>query len=686
MNTITDKKLTGGMFASKGFLQQDLASIKYIFSYLDNGLQEISFESDDDFCLVVNSKKINVQVKSNTLNLSSLKAIFNSILAKEPKADQNIIITSGYDKKICSMIDHRNRFINQINAIYHAENKDPILSDWKSYCENNQIDPNLMSECIFDTMDTINSRSIARDAIGQWAEKEKIYIDTNALMEKFMTIIPVKRSESGNLSIQEIQNIIFNFRCGSRMTIDNEASINLKLIIKYIEGIINKNLHYEESLLLIKHDIEHRRFANAENKVYDYLQKNIPITNLRNLHLWLLNTLGKYLYIIKNESQYYKDDIFCYFEFARAYYSAGKWNETREYIDKIDKKLWHEQIYILSAKSYHKLKQDDKSQQELLDCLNIHTSCVDALEMIGTLTSKNDPKKATEYFQKILTIDKNNFKAYYGLAEISKNKNDFTTALKYYHKSWIAIKHPEKIPNELMAKIAILTYICEKDSWELYFQKWHDLFRKQENPSNEKIITLPEQEYVFKLISKEDNFTIICNDEPIFKYPNKNIAISSIGTCPFLKDICFNELLSQTHSNPIRSTPEYIYEHSSYPIIIRDYNTLECYNDTLSKLQNTDKLILNHQFTDKTQEYIINDNDIAITLEVRHSEIIGNIMIDDVTMRIWINSIGEGFQKFKKQLSEDNHCDEAYLILRHNDEIFTQLNFKKKVIKIVDIL
>ena len=70
MNTVNDRKLVGGMISSIGFSQQDSASIKYIFLYLSNGLKEISFESDDDFCLVLtDSKKVKVQVKINTLTI-----------------------------------------------------------------------------------------------------------------------------------------------------------------------------------------------------------------------------------------------------------------------------------------------------------------------------------------------------------------------------------------------------------------------------------------------------------------------------------------------------------------------------------------------------------------------------------------------------------------------------------------
>lgn len=94
MNTVNDRKLVGGMISSIGFSQQDFASIKYIFFYLSNGLKEISFESDDDFCLVLtDSKRIKVQVKINTLTIPFARELSKNI----SYTDQNIIIGSSYD-------------------------------------------------------------------------------------------------------------------------------------------------------------------------------------------------------------------------------------------------------------------------------------------------------------------------------------------------------------------------------------------------------------------------------------------------------------------------------------------------------------------------------------------------------------------------------------------------------------
>ena len=47
-NYFEDKKLIGGTICSRGFAQQDLVAIRYLFSNLDAGLDHMSFETEED--------------------------------------------------------------------------------------------------------------------------------------------------------------------------------------------------------------------------------------------------------------------------------------------------------------------------------------------------------------------------------------------------------------------------------------------------------------------------------------------------------------------------------------------------------------------------------------------------------------------------------------------------------------
>jgi len=164
MNTVNDRKLVGGMISSIGFSQQDSASIKYIFLYLSNGLKEISFESDDDFCLVLtDSKKVKVQVKINTLTIPFARKLSKNI----SYTDQNIIIGSSYDDSFRNVLQYKNRHLNNLSGDFY-DDKGKLYSDWEMYCKEIDIDSTFLLNCDFDIIDGVNKFAIARDAISQW--------------------------------------------------------------------------------------------------------------------------------------------------------------------------------------------------------------------------------------------------------------------------------------------------------------------------------------------------------------------------------------------------------------------------------------------------------------------------------------------------------------------------------------
>ena len=235
MNTVNDRKLVGGMISSIGFSQQDSASIKYIFLYLSNGLKEISFESDDDFCLVLtDSKKVKVQVKINTLTIPFARKLSKNI----SYTDQNIIIGSSYDDSFRNVLQYKNRHLNNLSGDFY-DDKGKLYSDWEMYCKEIDIDSTFLLNCDFDIIDGVNKFAIARDAISQWAEKQKLIIDVSTLINELKSVISDKRCKCGHLSITEIQDIIFKHR-NTRIELYNNT-VDSRLITEIVEKLIRNN-------------------------------------------------------------------------------------------------------------------------------------------------------------------------------------------------------------------------------------------------------------------------------------------------------------------------------------------------------------------------------------------------------------------------------------------------------------
>ena len=335
-------------------------------------------------------------------------------------------------------------------------------------------------------------------------------------------------------------------------------------------------------------------------------------------------------------------------------------------------------------------KRDTRAQRELSECLKINDSYIEALIMLGEITSETNPTESVKYFEKALYIDKNCASAYYGLAVISEKAGDFECALDYYNE-YAAIKSTDEIQSEIIAKIAIFSFLCNKSNWELSFQKLNKFFKKQEQISGNVLVIIPimgsNKHYIFLLHSKEDGFSVTYDDKIIFEYELNTNSRSSIGVS--LPNIDFSrrkgmyklEFINQDSFNPARLSDRAIMEETALPTIIRECSNLEGYEDTLSKLLATDKLRFNHKFKNDDEEYIISDEDITIKMEVTGSELIGNIRIQNILIKIWIPNIGEGFQAFKKQLSRDCFSNDACIIIKYKD-FNTILRFNKKVINI----
>lgn len=680
MNTVNDKKLVGGMINSIGLSQQDLASIKYIFLYLDKGLKEISFETDDDFCLVLDGlKKIKVQVKINTLTIPFVKGLCNSISL----TDQNIIIGSGYDDQFRNVLQYKNRYLNIVGGEFY-DDKEKIYSDWEEYCRGIEINADFLLKCDFDIMDGLNQMAIARDAIAQWAESKKVLIDVEKLIDEMKLVVADRRCKCGKLSEKDIKYIVSKHR-NSRIERYNKK-FEISRIIDDLENIIRENPYFEKDVLLIKHCIENYMFVEARSRIEECLSKHIIERDLISIYLWTLNQLRDFSDTVIQEKEYYMNDKSCCLEFAKAHYCLNEFGDAKKWLDKIDKQVWDENTHLWSAYIYYALEQDMESQNELLKCLEINDSCIDALIMLGCLNRVNNSKKAVEYYEKALAIDTSCAEAYYGLAMISENLCDLESALNYYNdyvKYFVG-----EVSSEIMAKIAVFSVICNKDNCELIFQKWNRLFRKQNMISNEQNILIPvvgrEHTYIFILISREDGFSVFCGDDIIFEYVSgKNEARSSIGTLIPYIDFAMHKFVNQKSINPVRTSDRYAVEEVAVPAIIREYDDFESYNETMSKLLETGKLHLNHVFSDTSKEYMVKDDDIEIEMKVTGTELLGNIIVGNITMLIWIDPIGDGFRAFKKQLSKDCSFNDAAIVMKYNGSYENILTFNKKRIHIV---
>ena len=79
-------------------------------------------------------------------------------------------------------------------------------------CSKKGLNYSLLLKCDFDSIDSKNQISITRDSIAQWAEANNIYVDTRSLLTHLLSVVSMKRSHSGQLSKNDIETIISQYR------------------------------------------------------------------------------------------------------------------------------------------------------------------------------------------------------------------------------------------------------------------------------------------------------------------------------------------------------------------------------------------------------------------------------------------------------------------------------------------
>lgn len=675
-NTVNDRKFVGGMIAGNGFYLQDCASIKYLFLFLDQGLQEISFESQDDFCLVVNDKKINVQVKNVELTISFV----NSLLKEIPLADKNIIVGSSCDDIFRNLIRYRERYLNIDRSVYY-DDKNELKDDWENLCKGKMIDKNLFLHTDYDVIDVTNQKEIAIASIAKWAENNKIIINTEETFDELKKIAEIKRCECGNLTSKEIINIVNkhrDVRIGIMNTLGTEQE---REIVSRFEKLIVLCPFFASDLLAIKYSIEKTSYVEAEALLTSLLAKGLTDNSLQEVRLWLLNRLGRYEELLGSVKAIFNKSDFVLMEEAKAYCYLGRLDDAKKCVDVISEDLWDEDIYLLYSSILESEDKIEECRELLKKCIKKYEKSMDALYLLAKLST---PEEAVEYYERIRIIDDNSPLSYIGLADISEEAFDYETAYMYYTE--YLKKDKGIIPFEIYAKLVVLGYVCKK-SIDIWLIKLNRSYREQNDIIGISKIALPfiDKEYTlfFSFVSKERGYDFLLNNELIAKSLSEfDIFVPGIGAIVPGIDYYMHSFINGYSSNPVKTSQMYSIDEAAVPGIYLYFNTLEAYEKMREKLIKTGKVHLNHRFTDKQFDYVIDGKDIEVDLLAHNGELDGTITVGEVKIFLYFKETSIGFDNFNKQLNKNSGLNEAAIDLVYKDEYATRLVYKKKNISL----
>ncbi|RCX07719.1 tetratricopeptide repeat protein [Marinomonas foliarum] len=230
---------TGGSNSSIGFAYQDLCAAFYFLKHLNvSEFNSIGIETDDDFSLLFDNKKINVQVKYEELSIPIVKKYI---------CENQIVLGPSKNKSLSTLLSYLNQYRNNkfssedlLSKISVSEDFREVLKRNGTAIENVREIPNTWS---VDVLPEDKIREIIKLEMIEWGIDHSLLLDADECLKELIFIIYESRSERGYIERSDIENI---FKKHSK-----------KLILKEEGGA---SLNFLENL-----DLEHSEILSSVN-------------------------------------------------------------------------------------------------------------------------------------------------------------------------------------------------------------------------------------------------------------------------------------------------------------------------------------------------------------------------------------------------------------------------------------
>lgn len=684
---VTDAKYTGGSNGSRGYSFQDKVAIKYIFEYLDQGLKEISLESADDFCIVLDDgKKMYCQVKINQFTPGFIKGLINDVKLSE----KTYFIGSGFNDDFRKLVQYKERYMD-LKKGHLLTDKNDLTEEIKQLCNKEGLNCNAFLTCEFDEISSFKAEEIAKAYIDKWARKRKKFIDTDNLYNYFMVLCDKKRASGGSFSIDDINNIISEHST-SKLTsfIPKQQRVSVVVeerckneIEKMIDFVIREKRRFEKELLLIKVEVLNEEFVEAKNHIEEVLD---CVPSLKPLYYMVLNSLGLYDEVISCIDN--NTDPECLFEYAKAYYLKKDFTNSQKCIELIDKELLDSNVLCISGTNNRMLGNVERAFQDLEEAINLDSNNIDAyIQLAELFYNSGDFDSAASNCDKAMRIDKNYPNVYMFRAKICVAVNDFKGVVDNL-KKYLLLSNDEN-NDEMLLKIAAYGYCANLDNCGILFFRWNQAYRHNNKVSDTRVIEYPNSVgsiggYRFRLITKKTKLIVFANENKVYVISTSG-EYSRTGVGLYVNPINFQmyEAVFKEHANPLENSKEAIQRKASIPIISKIYDDENIFKKRYEELKANSAVHLNHEYAVYNEEYIVDKEAVDINITVYGMHLTGYAKIGDVMFNLDINPLtNDSFYQFKDKVEKDKKNIEAALILNYGENYVVQYTFSKDAISI----
>lgn len=704
----------GGAISSGGILYQDLISLFYLFKHIEETrFKEITFETHDDFTMIMDDQEIYVQVKNTQLSIPTIRKILNDRLESSSNNNSitHLVVASGYDKKTKSLLRQQNYTKNAIKASRSDKEKLSIQTELNILIEKNKLLPDVFNKFVFDEVSDSQIIDAVKFQIYQWCAINSWEVDLNDFFDKLIAKISTNlRPNRGFLNRREIEELVLN--CPKKSYhVKRDASLHNIYFNNSKDSLligITKDIHEEsqfsDKLNIIKNCIELKDWINAE-KVANEIKKYKE--TFMYYYLWVLYHSDNEK-LLKEQCQQLIQEKKCIY--YSNYYQGLLHAKTKRYYKAIINMKYALsedstfEVNLRLAELYKLTNKKEKSLEHYRSCMASQPSNPEVLIGISPLLPKHE---AIECLDRAISIDPHRRNAYFEKGKILRfyglHKDAYDYFLKYF--SFIKDIGGKRVPSELLREISFCLISMGEVVGIDYLNQWLEDFLFNDVDKKLKY----GQSIIIMDGSLNNIETVVCTktegdfvvDTSLLKYTlirgdRSNIFIGCIPDS-FLK-------MTKEHFQNFKPDLKFEDGYEYLPSIIKIYWSKIEFDKVINSIRIEDNMCLNknYEFYDKNgdlnffKEYISKNGSTNVSIEELKNALNIRVTVGSHIILGWFNNGGDGYFKFCSRVEKSSEavlvleCAETHEIVHikfsvDNIEITKKSSFRDSYIKDIEL-
>jgi len=689
---------SGGSNLAEGIAYQDLVSLLYLFEHIEiSDFKEITFESHDDFTMIMDNDEVYVQVKNTQVGITQIREILESkLISTKNKSVKHVVIASKYDGKVQSLLRDLEQMKNACKTLRSEEEINNVRNEFNQLLQKKYgLNPDIFHETVFEEFPPAHIIKVVKFHMHEWSRTKNWAIEINDLFDKLISYLSLDlRTRRGSLKKKEIEELALRY---PKRKVNNHVAPQARIhydhsktsILLALTKDIVENKHFSEKLTLIKLYTEMERWDDAQQQAEELINYN---DTFKYYYLWFLYQSGKYNRLMDQCNQFIKHKMCPYYS---NYYKGLIFMERKEYskaIDSMRKALWNDDTFDVNLR----LAQLYNLSGNKIESINYYRLCLSKQPLNAEVLVEISPlllnHEAITYLDQAIDINPNLNQAYLEKGKILRYYGMNKDANEYFQKYLSLQDVNNKESDEVLMEISLCLLSLGDEKAYIYMNDWliNLLFNKaKNNNANDEITVIMDSSW-------RNTQLIVCTKSgedyivstPISEYLliKREESVIGIG--------CISDSFLKMSADFFRKQSKEIPNDFEYiPAIVKGYRSKNEFNKVIKSMRLHEYANLNKDYFTNIangsgkwhfKEYISNKESTSVLIDELQNAMHVQINFGNFIITGWFKKGGANYFMFSSKVENSNANAEAVLILEcEESQEIIHIKFKVNVIKIV---